>query len=111
MVLDLRNERGSNLANALRKCNIDPVEILGTTTSTRLSAGTLTHILRYLANPQSPSLLAKAFSVWRRGDRGNAAAQVTNKRALDQLRKLKNVEDYPLPAAGAGLAREQLTCA
>jgi DNA helicase-2/ATP-dependent DNA helicase PcrA len=99
VVLDLRNERGTALANTLRDCGIDPVEILGTTTSTRLSAGTLTHILRCLANPQSPSLLAKAFSVWRRADRGNAEAQAVNKRALDRLRTLKNVEDflYPLP--------------
>ncbi len=99
VVLDYRNERGTVLANALRECGLDPVEILGTTTSTRLSAGTLTHILRYLANPQSPSLLSKAFSVWRRADRGNATAQALNKRAQDPLRKLKNVEDflYPLP--------------
>ncbi len=99
VVLDLRNERGANLANALRERGLDPVEFLGTTTATRLSAGTLTHILRSLANPQSAPLLSKAFSVWRRGDRGNAEAQPQYKRALEQLRALKNVEDflYPLP--------------
>jgi DNA helicase-2/ATP-dependent DNA helicase PcrA len=98
-VLDLLNERGSRLANALRDQGIDPVEVLHTTTSTRLSAGTLTHILRYLANPQSAPLLAKAFSVWRRGDRGIEETKPINKRASETLRKLKNVEDflYPLP--------------
>lgn len=99
VVLDLVNERGTALANMLRDAGIDPVELLGTTTATRLSAGTLTHILRYLSNPQSPSLLAKSFSVWRRSDRGKSDAQVINKRASDKLRQLKNVEDflYPLP--------------
>lgn len=99
VVLDLMNERGTQIANALRDNGIDPVEILHTTTSTRLSAGTLTHILRYLANPQSPTRLAKAFAVWRRGDRGSAEAQVVYKRAQERLRQLKNVEDflYPLP--------------
>jgi DNA helicase II / ATP-dependent DNA helicase PcrA len=99
-VLDLRNERGTDLANKLRECDIDPVEILGTTTSTRLSAGTLTHVLRYLANPQSPSLLARAYSVWRRSDRGNAEAQSVNKRVLDRLRTLKKVEEYLYPLPG-----------
>ena len=61
VVLDLRNERGTNIANALREQGIDPVEILGTTTSTRLSAGSLTHILRYMANPQSLPYLAGHF--------------------------------------------------
>lgn len=99
VVLDLMNERGTQIANALRDQGLDPVEVLHTTTATRLSAGTLTHILRCLSNPQSPSLLSKAFSVWRRSDRGNAEAQPSYRRALDRLRNLKNVEDflYPLP--------------
>jgi DNA helicase-2/ATP-dependent DNA helicase PcrA len=100
VVLDLRNERGSTLANLLRERKLEPVELLGTTTSTRLSAGTLTHILRSLANPQSPSLLAKAYSVWRRGDRGDPAAQAINKRVEVHLRKIKNVEDYLYPLPG-----------
>lgn len=100
VVLDLRNERGATLANMLRNAGLEPVEFLGTTTATRLSAGTLTHILRYLANPQSPSLLIKAFSVWRRGDRGNSSAQVINKRAMDKLHQLKNVENYLYPLPG-----------
>ncbi len=99
VVLDLRNERCSDIANELRKLNLNPVEILHTTTSTRLAAGTLTHILRYLANPQSPSLLAKIYHVWRRGERKIEEAQPNNKRAGELLRGLKHVEDflYPLP--------------
>ena len=99
VVLDLINERGAQLANILRSRGVEPVEMLGTTSSTRKSAGTLTYLLRYLANPQSISLLLKVFSVWRRGDRENSDAQPGLKRVQDHLRKLKNVEDYlyPLP--------------
>lgn len=100
VVLDLMNERGTQIANALRQQGLDPVEVLHTTTATRLSAGTLTHILRCLANPQSPSLLAKAFSVWRRSDRGDAEAEPSYRRALDCLRALKHVEDYLYPLPG-----------
>lgn len=99
VVLDLRNERGIAIANELRKSGLDPVEFLGTTAPTRLAAGSLTHILRYLANPQSPSLLAKTYAVWRRAERKNEPAQAVNKRAGELLRQLRNVEDfiYPLP--------------
>src|SRR5512142_1832061 len=80
-VLDLRNERGSNLADALRKRGVEPVELLGATHSTRMSAGSLTFVLRHLANPQSAHWLAKAFEVWRRDDRGDEAAKPVVKRA------------------------------
>lgn len=100
VVLDLRNERGNTIANELRKCGLDPVEFLGTTTSTRMAAGTLTHILRYLSNPQSPSLLAQAFTVWRRDERNDKAAQPANRRARELLRRLTHVEDYLYPLPG-----------
>jgi DNA helicase-2/ATP-dependent DNA helicase PcrA len=100
VVLDLRNERGNTIANELRKVGIDPVEFLGTTTSTRLAAGTLTNILRYLANPQSAGALARAFAVWRRDERKDPAAQPANRRAGELLRQLKQVEDYLYPLPG-----------
>lgn len=100
VVLDLLNERGTKLANALRENGLDPVEILHTTTATRLSAGTLTHILRYLADPQSPRLLAKAFSVWRRGDRRVPDSQPAYQCAQEHLRQLGKVEDYLYPLPG-----------
>lgn len=96
-VLDLRNERGAALAEAMRKRGLDPVEILGTTTSTRLSAGALTHILKALADPKSAARLKKAFNVWRRSDRGDESAQPLAKRAAEWLHRLEQVEDYLYP--------------
>jgi DNA helicase II / ATP-dependent DNA helicase PcrA len=100
VVLDLRNDRGTALVNALRERGLNPLEMLGTSTTTRLSAGTLSHILRCLANPQSPSLLSKALEVWRRGERENPEAQPLTKRASERLRKIRNVEDYLYPLPG-----------
>ncbi len=97
VVLDLRNERGTAIAGELRKHGIEPVEFLNTTTSTRLAAGTLTHVLRCLANPQSARHLAKAFSVWRRDQRKDEDARPANQRAGELLGKLKHVEDYLYP--------------
>lgn len=98
-VLDLRNDRGAELADKLRKRGLNPVELLGTTASTRKSAGSLSYILRYLANPKSSHLLAKAFRVWRRDDRGNEENMPVVKRCIALINKLKRIEDYlyPLP--------------
>jgi len=56
-------------------------------------------VLRYLANPQSPSLLAKGFSVWRRNERKNEAVRPVHKRAIELLRQVRRVEDYLYPLA------------
>lgn len=100
VVLDYRNDRGTEIAEALRKRGVDPVEFLQTTTSTRLAAGTLTNILFYLANPQSPAWLAKAYYVWRREERKDTTAQPVNERVHRILRTLKHVEDYLYPVPG-----------
>jgi DNA helicase-2/ATP-dependent DNA helicase PcrA len=105
VVLEHSNHRASEIANALRKHNVDPVELLHTTTATRHSAGALTYLLRALADPQSPHLLARAYSVWRRADRTAQGGQPAllrdiNNRAAAHLRKLPQVEDYLYPLPG-----------
>jgi DNA helicase II / ATP-dependent DNA helicase PcrA len=106
VVLDLKNGRGTDLVTGLRERGLHPHEILGTTTPTRLSAGTLSHIMRHLANPQSVPLLTKAFRVWRRGDRGDAQAEPLMERAAAQLNKVRRVEDYLYPLPGADWLEE-----
>jgi DNA helicase-2/ATP-dependent DNA helicase PcrA len=65
-VLVPRNQRGIDIINALKQKNIDFVEMLGSTSSTRAAAGRLGEIVSALADPQSSSRLAKAYLAWRR---------------------------------------------
>lgn len=103
-VLDLQNKRGSDLAKLLQEKGLDPVELLQTTLTTRQSAGTLAHILRCLANPQSEMKLAWAFEVWckrgRHEDNDSEITQAVVKRAAGILRRWKQVEDYLYPPEG-----------
>ncbi|MBM4427290.1 MAG: ATP-dependent helicase, partial [Chloroflexi bacterium] len=65
-VLVPRNTRGVEVVNALRQKGIEPIELISSTSETRAAAGSLSHLLAYLADPQSARKLAKAYEVWRR---------------------------------------------
>ncbi len=65
-VLVPRNQRGVDVIDALKRRNIDFVELLGSTSSTRAAAGRLGEIVSALADPQSSARLAKAYLAWRR---------------------------------------------
>ncbi len=67
-VLVPRNARGFEVINALKRRNIDTVELLGSTASTRAAAGRLGEIVNALADPQSAPRLAKAYLAWRLSD-------------------------------------------
>ncbi len=67
-VLVPRNQRGVDVINSLKRRNIDFVELLGSTSSTRLAAGRLGDIVSSLADPQSSARLAKAYLAWRYED-------------------------------------------
>jgi DNA helicase II / ATP-dependent DNA helicase PcrA len=67
-VLVPRNARGVDVIEALKRRNIDFVELLGSTSSTRAAAGRLGEIVSALADPQSSARLAKAYLAWRRGE-------------------------------------------
>ncbi len=64
-VLVPRNQRGVEVIDALKRRNIDFVELLGSTSSTRLAAGRLGDIVSALADPQSSARLANAYLAWR----------------------------------------------
>ena len=64
-------ERGVDVIDALKRRNIDFVELLGSTSSTRLAAGRLGDIVSALADPQSSARLANAYLAWRRRRRRN----------------------------------------
>jgi DNA helicase-2/ATP-dependent DNA helicase PcrA len=70
-VLVPRNQRGVDMINVLKSRRIDFVELLGSTSSTRLAAGRVGDIVSALADPQSPGRLAKAYLAWRCDEDGS----------------------------------------
>lgn len=103
-VLVPRNQRGFEVVDALkglREPQLEYVELLRSTTSTRETAGALGNVLQYLTNPGSPGLLANAFRVWRREDRDDPLAGVRADRLAKVLRACRQVEDYMWPRPGS----------
>ncbi|MBL8167354.1 MAG: ATP-dependent helicase [Acidobacteria bacterium] len=87
------NANGAKMGELLQQLKIPHVEVLRTTTSTREVARTLHHIIDFLAHPTDTAMLVKAFSAWLRED---GEATKTND-AVNQLRKLKYVEQFTAP--------------
>ncbi|MEN6409826.1 MAG: ATP-dependent helicase, partial [Anaerolineaceae bacterium] len=96
-VLVPRNDRGADLVDELKKRSIPYVEILRSTQSTREAAGALAHVVRFLANPLKPSLLAMVYQVWRRDDRSDEAKQDTIKKIAQTMQHCPQIEDYLFP--------------
>lgn len=99
-VLVPRNQRGFELADALRKAGIKYVELLRSSTSTRKTAGALGNILQYLAQPTSIPLLARAFQVWRRDDRDEKELAERLRRLTNLIRRCRRAEQYLWPRTG-----------
>ena len=100
-VLVPRNLRANDLVDELRRRKIPCVDsLLSSTSSTRQSAGALGNILRYLADPQSPSKLATAYKVWRRAERLEDETKSRVEKAAELLKKCSHVEEFLWPASG-----------
>ncbi|MCX6035707.1 MAG: ATP-dependent helicase, partial [Chloroflexi bacterium] len=95
-VLVPRNQRGVEVINALKSRNIDFVELLGSTSSTRLAAGRLGEIVSALADPQSAARLAKAFLAWRRGEEEESNDDF-QRQVAELIRKCGQVETFVSP--------------
>jgi DNA helicase-2/ATP-dependent DNA helicase PcrA len=65
-ILTPYNKGGAELADRLKKEEIEVVELLTSTQSTRQTAGALGNIIQYLSDPQSARKLATVYRVWRR---------------------------------------------
>jgi DNA helicase-2/ATP-dependent DNA helicase PcrA len=94
-VLVPRNTRGTEVSDALKRRNIDVVEFLSSTSSTRHAAGRLGEIVSALADPGSSSRLAKAYLAWsRREEESNNDFQ---RQVAELLRKCDQVEAFVSP--------------
>jgi DNA helicase II / ATP-dependent DNA helicase PcrA len=99
-VLVPRNTRGSAVAEELKRHNLEFVELLKSSASTRATAGALTHILRYLADPGSARKLETAYRVWRRSAGRNGANKEFISQSVTLLKKCRRVEEYLWPQPG-----------
>ena len=129
-ILVPRNQRGIEVIDALRKRNIEPIELVSSTSETRAAAGSMNYLLSFLADPQSASKLARAYQVWRRdifGSNkvvGTGLAPVQGEDGADDdrqarledmrpfieqipalLRKLTDVENFVAPLTPSRLPR------
>jgi DNA helicase-2/ATP-dependent DNA helicase PcrA len=99
-VLVPRNQRGFEMVNELKRRQIEVVELLRSTSPTRLAAGSLGNVINALADPKSPRKLATAYKVWRREDRHKGSATTRYRKVAETLRKCRHVEDYLWPHPG-----------
>jgi len=97
-VLVPRNARGVDVVTALRQRGIEPIELISSTSETRAAAGSLNYLLTYLADPQSARKLAKAYEVWRRDWREDAARMELVKAVGDALKQIREVESFVAPS-------------
>jgi len=96
-VLVPRNDRGEHLVGLLRGRGVEVVELLRSTGATRATAGALGNILAWLAEPDSPTRLERAYRVWRRADRDDADANARVELAARTVKRCRRVEEYVWP--------------
>jgi DNA helicase-2/ATP-dependent DNA helicase PcrA len=66
----------------------------------REAAGALGNVVNYLADPSSPTKLARVYRVWRRKDREDEGAKTRLEAIAQALRKCRQVEDLLWPRLG-----------
>lgn len=103
-ILTCTNDHAAQVADALRVHQIEYRELLRSTTPTRAAAGSLAHVLDYLAAPDSAAKLSQAYKVWRRAWREDLERRPLFDYVAGLLRRLRNVEEYVAPLVPAGSA-------
>lgn len=107
-ILDARNKRGVDVANALRRADVPYVELLNSTAATRSTAGVLGNILKYLARPEDSRQLATVFHVWKRHDWDLEDLQPIFQQAEAAIQNCARLEDYLWPRPGHDWLEEQM---
>ncbi len=99
-ILDARNKRGVDVANALRRADVPYVELLNSTAATRSTAGVLGNVLKYLARPEDARQLATVFRAWQRFEWDKEDLQPLLEWCERALRECPRLEDYLWPRPG-----------
>ena len=98
-VLVPRNQRGVEVIDALKLHNINFLELLGSSASTRTAAARLGEIVIALADPQSSARLAKAYLAWRRSEQEQADSDF-HRQVGELIRKCGEMETFVSPRTG-----------
>ncbi len=95
-VLVPRNLRGADVIDALKRRNIDFVELLGSTSSTRAATKRLGDVVSALAEPQSSVRMANAYLAWRQNSE-ETASEDFQRQVAKWLSKCTEVETFISP--------------
>ncbi len=96
-VLCATNDHAANVVKALQQRKLGYRELLRSTSPTRVAAGTLSHVLNYLASPESSSKLAQTYRVWRRAWRDDKEHATLYADVAGLIAKNRRVEDLLSP--------------
>ena len=96
-VLVPTNRRGVSLINLLKERQIECIEYLSSTATTRAAAGALGNVSNYLADPSSSAKLSRVYQVWRRAWRGEDALKNFYEHVTELIRKCSEVESFLAP--------------
>jgi len=99
-ILVPRNDRGAEMVATLQTLDIDCVELLQTSQSTRTVARILSQVIRFLAEPTSPAHLAEMFKAYIEKRFSSERNNEEIKNASRQLKGLSRVENFLFPAPG-----------
>jgi len=96
-ILVPRNTRGVEVIESLKKRNVEVIELISSTSTTRAAAGSLNYLLSYLADPQSARKLSKAYEVWRRDWREEVEKAEFVKVVSSLIQRIGQVENFVAP--------------
>lgn len=107
-ILVPRNQRGVEMIEALKKRNVEVIELISSTSTTRAAAGSLNYLLSYLADPQSARKLSKAYEVWRRDWREESEKAEFVKVVSSLIQRVQQVETFIEPTLSQDNASDWL---
>jgi len=107
-VLVPRNERGAKLVDELKKQNIEYVELLKSSLSTRQTAEVMGIIIRYLSDPTSARRLQQVYTAIHPAQGEESELSDITRGALQALQKLNYLEDYLWPHSSGDWLADQM---
>ncbi len=97
-VLVPRNERGAKMVEVLASYNIQAIELLQTSKSTRQTARIIADILHHLIDPSSSQRLARLYSAVNNINPSNEKDNRVISQTHNLLRKCRRVEEFLCPS-------------